>query len=749
MQSSLDLWGEAALQQPGGPSYAFFARLLPPLRYVDARFHDYPIALSAPGAAVKGRLVSNGSQINALANQPNWVNEAGIPIHIMVGREREPFGADLSRLDGPTYQQGYLPIVLLKDRHDGQVYQEEVFASSDPKLAAYGTIFARFTLLEGNAGKIAAQVEAGHQYFWSSADEDAKALAAVDVKEKGTLHGPMPAGTVPYGAAFDQAGSQAPTVMCFDEKWSWNKAHSTLSAHLDKGESAAIAVFTKPANGSPLGKPLDAATYFSQREQCAKTWNELLSHGMTVSVPEAVVNNAWRATVIGNYMLLDGDQMRYSAGNQYATVYIGEGGDATRAIALWGHPEDAERMMLPIFAHTRKGLEFHQAAFKLQMLANLYLLTRDRKWVTDHQPLWDKEINVILNGREKDTGLLPRERYCGDIATQVYSLNSNANCWRALRDMSVVLEDLGEHDRAKQLATTAAAYRKVLLEAIEKAKRRDVTPPFLPVALSGEEELHDPIFQTRMGGYWDLMINYILGSGVFPYNSRTADEVLKYLQTKGGLCMGMTRVTYGAGWWVGAPKINDLYGMRYALLLLERDEPDRALVCFYGKLAQGFTRDTFIDGEASSIGPLDPRGRQFYLPPNSAGNASFLEQLRYILVGDYDLNDDGKPDTLRLLFATPRSWLADGKTIEIKNAPTTFGNLSLAVKSELNRGEVTAQIDLPAGARDKTLLRLRLPDGYAVQSASAAGKELSVEHGENIDLTGLSGHVGLVAKVSH
>ena len=51
-----------------------------------------------------------------------------------------------------------------------------------------------------------------------------------------------------------------------------------------------------------------------------------------------------------------------------------------------------------------------------------------------------------------------------------------------------------------------------------------------------------------------------------------------------------------------------LYGTRYVLTLLRRDEPDRALVSFYGMLAQGFTRDTFIAGEGSSLTPLDARG---------------------------------------------------------------------------------------------------------------------------------------------
>src|SRR5262245_14871487 len=45
-----DLWGLAAISQPNGPSYEFFERLLPPLRYVNAAFRHYPIVLSAPGS---------------------------------------------------------------------------------------------------------------------------------------------------------------------------------------------------------------------------------------------------------------------------------------------------------------------------------------------------------------------------------------------------------------------------------------------------------------------------------------------------------------------------------------------------------------------------------------------------------------------------------------------------------------------------------------------------------------------------
>src|SRR5689334_18481906 len=72
-----DVWGEAAIRQPGGPSFEFYKDLLPPLRYVNTAFRHYPILLSAPGAAVKARWVSNGSALNARADKPPMWREVG------------------------------------------------------------------------------------------------------------------------------------------------------------------------------------------------------------------------------------------------------------------------------------------------------------------------------------------------------------------------------------------------------------------------------------------------------------------------------------------------------------------------------------------------------------------------------------------------------------------------------------------------------------------------------------------------
>jgi hypothetical protein len=112
IDSKIDLWGEAALKQPGGPTYEFFEKLLPPIRYVDADFRCYPIVMSAPGARVKGRLVSDGSCINALARQPNWANEMGNARARAGGKAARGFRQDPRRLNGPKLRDGYLPSSL-------------------------------------------------------------------------------------------------------------------------------------------------------------------------------------------------------------------------------------------------------------------------------------------------------------------------------------------------------------------------------------------------------------------------------------------------------------------------------------------------------------------------------------------------------------------------------------------------------------------------------------------------------------
>lgn len=723
VDSGADLWGEAALRQPNGPGYEFFRGLLPPPRYVNADFRFYPIVLGAPGAHRKARLISNGSGVNLRGGSRSW-RDVGMPFTFRVGPDEFRFGEIPARLNDPTLAEGYLPIVEIRYRHpspvqaegfvpidqvkadrEAEVYRLEAFASTDPALAEHAVVLVKFSLAAGVGGIITVQPDAGAPVTF----------------DHGTL-----------------TDAQGRVVALFDDRWRWERqgAHATLAT----GTAATLAIPAHPIDaGSPFA--LSGSTYDRQRTQARQTWRDILARGMDVEVPEPYVNDAWRNLVLQNFTLLNGDRIHYSAGNQYEQLYEAEGSDAALAILSWGYEAETRRMLIPLLDFTRKGLEFHQSGTKLDDVCRYYWQTRDAEFVRSERPRWEKEVSRIVGSRGEEHGLLPREQYCGDIKTPVLSLSSNAKAWRALHDLAPILDELGDRDEASRLRAVAAEFRSRILDALERSLRRETTPPFMPIALLADESIHDPITAVRIGSYWNLMINYVIGSRLFPPGSAREAWLPRYLQEHGGLCMGMTR-SGGAQptFWTSPHRTNPLYGTRYVIDALRRDDPERALVSFYGMLAQGFTRNTFVTGEACDLEPVDAGGRFFYCPPNTAGNGHFLSMLRHLLIQDFDQDDDGTPETLRLLFATPRRWLEDGQTIRVERAPTAFGPMSLHVSSRLDRGEILAEVDLPARNPPKaTLLRARVPEGWRVVSASSGGRAYPVDPRGTVELSGLRG----------
>ncbi|MBM3875558.1 MAG: hypothetical protein FJ386_02425 [Verrucomicrobia bacterium] len=693
LASKSDVWGEAALRQPNGASYEFFTPLLPPLRYVNADFLHYPIVLSAPGAPVKARLISNGSGLNLRGGTRSW-NDVGTPVFFRVGPDELRFGEFTERLDGPRYAEGWLPIVQLAYAHDGVRIAQEAFASAEPAFAEHGVVLVKFRLAEGAKGAVAVHVDS------------------------------KPPPTAQANTVRDEQGR---VLAWFDAGWKWQRQR--LVAALTDKNAFTLAIPTTPMDAA-TPSPLANGGFARQREACVKTWSERVGRGMQISVPEPVVMNAWRSLLVGTHALIRSNRMHYSAGNQYDRLYQAEGCDALHALLWWGH--EVRPLAVSQLDFTRKGLEFHQAGHKLQLMAHVRSYTRDDAFIREMRPRWEKEVRLIVNSRTNAEGLFPREQYCGDIATPVYSLNSNAKSWRALRDFAATLDAMGERDEARRLAKVAEEFKQKILTAVDRSTRASA-PGFVPIALSGEEEPYDAITETKMGSYWNLMANYVLGTGIL--GAPRERGLLDYIQQNGGLAMGMTRSRPNVTFWTGPHSANPLYGTRYVLTLLRRDEPDRALVSFYGMLAQGFTRDTFVAGEGGSLTPLDVHGRLFYCPPNSAGDAHFLSMLRHLLVQDWDLDDDGRADTLRLGFATPRRWLEDGKELKLERAPTAFGETSLTLRSRLNAGEVLAEFTPPPRAPKAAFLRVRVPDGWQVFAAKLGGRTPTPDATGSVDVS--------------
>jgi hypothetical protein len=228
----------------------------------------------------------------------------------------------------------------------------------------------------------------------------------------------------------------------------------------------------------------------------------------------------------------------------------------------------------------------------------------------------------------------------------------------------------------------------------------------------------------------------------------------------GGLLLGLLRFNYypvaiGSFRPGGLPGystsgFDNVYLPSYQRLLSDRDEADRLVLSFYGKLAHGQTRNTFVNGEGETVGEVPgEQYRSCYGTPSSANNTAFLLPLRLMLVRESFAGDTGLPDGLYLADATPREWLAPGKRIVVRRAPTCFGPLSYTLAAAPSGRRVTATIEVPSRNPVVTLrLKLRLPGKARLQRVTVNGGAHTRfdAAAETVDLTGLAGTLKIVAE---
>ncbi len=115
--------------------------------------------------------------------------------------------------------------------------------------------------------------------------------------------------------------------------------------------------------------------------------------------------------------------------------------------------------------------------------------------------------------------------------------------------------------------------------------------------------------------------------------------------------------------------------------------------------------------------------------------AAFLERFRNLLV-----MEDGK--NLDLALGTPRAWLEAGKVIDVKHAPTQFGDIGYRITSHVGSGRISAEIDMPTRVTPQSVrLHLRHPSSKRIRAAKVNGKVWSKFDLDIVTVVGQRGHV--------
>ncbi len=467
--------------------------------------------------------------------------------------------------------------------------------------------------------------------------------------------------------------------------WSGDAAVDGSTVSFDVPAGTEDDIYVAVPSGANDGRLLqvDQRAYDAARTDVTNVWESRLDEGTVFDVPDVRVLDAERALLVQELLLT----WRYSAGNSYQELSFAEAADVARVMAAYGRPDVSETILR--FALQRLPLRFTtwRAGELLVAHADLYRLARDRAFLDAETPHLARLVQAIAGQLAvSPNGLLAREPFSSDVSREVYALHGQAIVWQGLASLGRVWSVTGHSELAVLCGRLASRLRLGLEAAVARSERRAADGSvFVPAALLAEERPYPNLALSRRGTYWNLVMPYAMASGLFPAHGRISEGVLRYLLGHGGRLLGLVRAgaTKLYGNYPPAPTsgIDQVYGVNVDRFLADADQPDQLVLSLYGMLGAAMTPDTFVSGESASVTPL--RGlldRTMYQPPNSGANAAFLENLRLLLVHE-TRGPDGAPRGLELAFATPRPWLADGETITVEQAPTSFGPVSFTARA--------------------------------------------------------------------
>ncbi len=527
---------------------------------------------------------------------------------------------------------------------------------------------------------------------------------------------------------------------------------------LNPGQEKKIDVFIPyfPANIEKEGD-LERMAVEPQLDLFKDYWEHELNRTAAFIVPEKRLRDSYRACLAYNFILVDLDEQGllrpHPDATGYEYVWAGDSGCIIHATDRLGYhaeaagylagflatqgarkPEGDVSSAAGFFSGDVPGLAWMgDNGFILWALAEHYKLTGDKEWLKHaaHQMIasadWiirerHKTMTPAAGERPRFYGLLPKGR-ASDNPELNYFYWTDTYSYAGLRGAADVLSDAGLAKEAQRLSAEADDYRACIRDSVERSVVRTTDPPFVPQG----PLMNVPPTAERLGETWYSICSpiYMVEMGLLapddPKASWIDQTIEKYVMTT-----GLPTLTPGY--------IDPHYVYNQALAQLLRGETEKFLWTFYSLFAYGQSRTTYatIEGNDLVSGSSGDSWNSLRMP-HMHSNSRVLAMLRIAL-----LVEDG--ETLHLLAGTPRSWLEDGKVIQVRTAPTTFGDVSLRAESRLSSNSIIISIDPPTRRAARILLHVRPPSKFgAPKSVLVNGKPWIKVNGDIVDLGKVTG----------
>jgi hypothetical protein len=305
-----------------------------------------------------------------------------------------------------------------------------------------------------------------------------------------------------------------------------------------------------------------------------------------------------------------------------------------------------------------------------------------------------------------------------DVYWKPYFANSAFSA-RGLRDISS-LPLFAEQatvwlQRSQQLAQRTA-------ESMKASVLTDRNPPYMP-PLPGTNKTFRESMATDKPSYQDWphrLYAELLHAAVLPADlaNHVHDTMRAYGATSLGVVANVGRPSPGGRDILGFIS----YGHAYSLLLLDRT--DEFVLFLYSHRYHAHSRGAW---NALEVAPINGVGGTFCIP----AQLTIPNILRWALVLEH-------PDEDIVYFGrgVPRAWIATGKEISVKGAPTRFGRVDYSIQLNKASNKIKARIKFERDPPKQVEIKLRGPNGSKVSSATVNGQSVSYQKNEAVLVEG-------------
>lgn len=428
----------------------------------------------------------------------------------------------------------------------------------------------------------------------------------------------------------------------------------------------------------PFAGHPEADSYATQPEQLwfdrtVDYWRGVLASGAQIDVPCAKSTETLRAAHVCQLIANDRGELHAGEGF-YDEFYIRDGGYQLLELEEAGLWEPARKAIAFYLKAQRPDGRFETQSNQydangqaLWTLWQYWKMTRDDAWLRDAFPAMRRAVEWIRTARRQApagspwAGLLPAAPADGEFLWDGKHHIVGYDLWnlRGLLCTADAARALGAAADAQACEQEAADYRG----AIDAAMKRTGLAHFPP---SWEKD----------GTHWGNT-ETLWPTRLFAPDDPRVGALLKDARERhgGGFVEGTLR-------WTGLPNVIHPYLSSYTTMAsLVRGEHDRFVEEFYWYLLHSSASHAFPEGIY-----FKRRYAWSETIPHVLGAANFAFLLRHALVHE-------QGDEVHLLAGVPDAWLAEGQVIRVRQAPTHFGEVNLAVRGKA--GGVEIEWDAP------------------------------------------------------